>query len=262
MPPPDTDSYASNPRIGRAQHDLELMSTAQPHAHRTRLLDAEEAGDCSAIFNRCLMSTQVLTHYAVPDYARWFWAQPLNESYHWYRDELQLLQTNVLGSWVLRSPFHQWGVEALQEVFPDAILVQTHREPLESLAAGASRCESRRRIHSDEVDPLVCGRDVADEASRYARRFGQWREQHGAAVIDVGFRELIANPLDTLASIYRASGRKLGMHARMRMQSWLRSNPQYAESGQRRYDARRYGLDATAVQPHMTEYCERYRELF
>lgn len=257
LPPPDTASYTSNPRIGLVRHELQVMHAAQPETHRRRLPDAEEPGECSAVFNRCLMSTQALMHYAVPDYARWFWNQPLGERYRWYRDELQLLQTNVLGNWVLRSPFHQWGVAELHAVFPDALLVQTHREPLELLAAGASRIESLRKAHSDAVDPLACGRDASEMAYRYTRCFGEWREQGGATVIDVSYRELIASPLDTLAAVYRATGRKLGMQVRMRVQAWLRENPQYTQVP-RGYDALRYGLDATTVQHEMAAYSGRY----
>ena len=256
-PPPDTASYSSNPRIGLVRHELQVMNAAQPETHRTRLPDAEEPGDCSAIFSRCLMSPQTLMHYAIPDYARWFWKQPLGERYRWYREELQLLQTNVLGNWVLRSPFHQWGVAELHAVFPDAVLVQTHRELLELLAAGASRIESLRKAHSDAVDPLACGRDAGEMAYRYTRCFGEWREQHGATVIDVSYRDLIAKPLDTLASVYRATGRKLGMQARMRVQAWLRENPHYAP-GKRGLDGVRYGLDAAAVLHEMADYTGRY----
>ncbi len=257
LPPPDNASYSSNPRIGLVRHELEVMNAAQPKAHRTRLPDAEEPGECTAIFNRCLMSAQTLMHYAVPGYARWFWNQPLGESYRWYREELQLLQTNVLGNWVLRSPFHQWGVAQLHALFPDAVLVQTHREPLELLAAGASRIESLRLAHSDAVDPLACGRDAGAMAYRYTRCFGEWREQHGATVIDVSYRDLIAKPVDTLAALYRATGRKLGMQVRMRVQEWLRGNPQVAQ-GRRGHDALRYGLDAAAVQHEMADYSGRY----
>jgi Sulfotransferase family len=55
------------------------------------------------------------------------------------RGEKRFLQHLQLGCssrrWVLKSPDHVYGLEELLAVFPDAVIIQTHRNPFEVLPA-------------------------------------------------------------------------------------------------------------------------------
>jgi hypothetical protein len=265
LPPPEPSSYQDNPRIAQTEYDLARVFAAQPILRQVQLLHAQEAAECSPVFNRSLLSPQFLMHYHVPGYAEWFWQQPIDHAYRWYRDELLLLQTNVLGNWVLRSPFHQWGIASLRAEFPDAVLVHTHREPMDVLTSGASYVETLRRGHSDRVEPLYCGQDWCAMVQKYATRLEQWHATATQAdrdsVVDVSWRKLAADPIGTATAIYKAAGRKLGLETRMRMQAWLKNNPRHTAAESHR-DAARFGLDATAARQAVGAYGERCKAYF
>ena len=265
LPPPEPFSYESNPQISQTEHDVRTLLAATPALKGMRLIEAQAPAPCSHIFERALMGVRMITDFRVPGFADWFWAQPLEAPYRWYKDELLLLQTNVLGDWVLRSPFHQWGVETLLAEFPDALLVQVHRDPLQMLASGASLCETLRRGYSDSVDPLACGEDCTALVERYVGHFADWRKRveagGSAPVVDVSYSRLMADPLAILGAIYRAWDKKLGLEARMRMQAWLKGRPK-DDGGEQSPEPARYGIDADLVQRRFGAYIERYGEYF
>ena len=60
-------------------------------------------------------------------------------AYRWHRMFLQHLQSRHPATrWVLKSPGHIWCLDALLAEYPNALLVQTHRDPLRIIASLAS----------------------------------------------------------------------------------------------------------------------------
>jgi len=59
---------------------------------------------------------------------------------------------------VLKAPFHLGFLETLLATFPDARIVQTHRDPVETLPSIASMYAALWKLASDEVDEHEIGR--------------------------------------------------------------------------------------------------------
>ena len=58
-------------------------------------------------------------------------------AYRWHRQFLQHLQSrHPADRWLLKSPAHLWHLGALAAEYPDAVVVQTHRDPLRSYRVG------------------------------------------------------------------------------------------------------------------------------
>ena len=68
--------------------------------------------------------------------------------------------------WVLKSPFHLGYLDVLFEFFPDASVIQTHRDPLETIPSVASMYCALWELSTDRVDPLRVGSQCLE---RYAR---------------------------------------------------------------------------------------------
>ena len=67
----------------------------------------------------------------VPGYRDWYCANDQTPAYRYLRKLLQVLQWLWGGTrWVLKSPQHVEQLRPLLEVFPDAKIVQTHRDPV------------------------------------------------------------------------------------------------------------------------------------
>ena len=96
----------------------------------------------------------------VPGYQAWFEATDQVRVYQGHRRQLQYLQWRCPGApWVLKSPQHLWTLESLFEVYPDARIIQTHRDPLKIVASLTSLCCMLRSLTSDAIDPHAIGAD-------------------------------------------------------------------------------------------------------
>ena len=51
----------------------------------------------------------------------------------------------------VKSPAHLWTLDALTETYPDAVIVQTHRDPLKVISSVSALTNHLRRMASDET---------------------------------------------------------------------------------------------------------------
>lgn len=67
----------------------------------------------------------------------------------------------------------------------------------------------------------------------------------------------MADPLATIAQIYRAAHRELTEETAARMQRWLEENPR-AKHGAHRYQASDYGLDGARIRRDFADYTAHF----
>src|SRR2546422_2291535 len=114
--------------------------------------------ECVALTAHEFASMLFSTTHHVPSYDRWLESADLRPVYASHRRQLQYLQWRCRGErWVLKSPGHLWALDALLAVYPDARIVQTHRDPLRVVASLTSLVTLLRGLASDRVDPLAIG---------------------------------------------------------------------------------------------------------
>ena len=89
--------------------------------------------------------------YEVPTYNRWLLDEAdLAPAYRWHRLFLEHLQSGHMGErWLLKSPAHLWHLAALLAEYPDAVIIQTHRDPLKVIASVSALAVHLRRMASD-----------------------------------------------------------------------------------------------------------------
>ncbi|MDD3799021.1 MAG: sulfotransferase, partial [Novosphingobium sp.] len=106
--------YEANPDL-RAQHDI----------------SADSADECRFLFKHLLMDDGYGYLCDLPSYWAWFDAQSMAPAYRWHRNALKLIQYphDTKRRWVLKYPTHMAWIEELFEVYPDACIIQTHRDP-------------------------------------------------------------------------------------------------------------------------------------
>jgi hypothetical protein len=162
--------------------------------------------------------------------------------------------------WVLKSPVHIWCLDALLAEYPDAFLVQTHRDPLSIIASLSSLEQTLRSMTCD--DPTIP--EIAAEWSEYiiegldrsvsAREDGTVRADR---VVDVTFRDFMANPFGVIADIYAGLDLELTPETEQRMRDFLASHSQ-PEGGGHHYSFADTELDAGEIR----ERSRRYQEYF
>jgi hypothetical protein len=258
-PVPRPETYATDPRIAQIQANLEMSELIVPglltHHPMGALLPQEDVRIWAAQFSSMIFGVQ----YRLPTYSRWLlYDADHRNSYRYHRIFLQHLQSGVSGQWLLKSPAHLWQLDTLVAEYPDAVIVQTHRDPLNVISSIASLTQHVRRLASDHSDIGECARQSCEEITVGLERSMKVRDSGVLApgqLVDVQFADFIADPFATIRRLYTALGRELTPVAEQRMRDFLAAHP--GDGGRARYSWADTGLDADAVREQVADYQQR-----
>ncbi|MBN7796240.1 sulfotransferase [Parahaliea mediterranea] len=262
VPPPETATYTTDPRIAERAAGVALTEEFLPGFSRTHLIDAEEPDECYMLLNRDFLSVEYSAMFHIPSYANWLYAELCRrDAYRSHRRQLQLLQYRHPGHWVLKAPFHQLGLREILRYYPDAIIVQTHRAPMTFVGSGCSFSELLRRSGSDAVDKAEVGRDWMDMLRIYTHTFEADRAalepDYPGQFLDVHHDAFVTDPWPAVEAIYAARGTPLSALAREGMSRWLREHPK-GKHGRHEYRLEDYGISRGEVATLFVDYMARY----
>jgi len=225
-------------------------------------IGARHAQECVRITAADFRSMIFPTQYRVPSYARWLLEEAdMAPAYRWHRRFLQVLQSRHRAErWVLKSPGHVWCLGELLAEYPNALLVQTHRDPLRIIASVASLRTTLRQLASDDPSTAADAAEFAEYLIDGLDRSVAVRESGvvpAARVVDVQFAAFMADPFATIGEIYGRLGLELTREAESRMRAFLAENPQ-DKHGRHRYAFADTGLD----EPEWRARARRYQQHF
>lgn len=261
-PPPETATYKSDPRIADVQSKLEGTEFLIPGFLGMHELGAGLGQECVRITGGDFRSMIFPTQYRVPDYQHWLLHETdMASAYRYHRLYLQYLQSaNPADRCVIKSPAHLWAPWAMMHEYPDALVIQTHRDPVRVLCSLASLTDLLRRLASSEVslDAVAQGwvDDVAVGLDRIveARRDGTISESRA---VDVLFGDFLADPMSVVHEIYERLGIELTGEAERSMRAFLAEHPQEKYGGHA-YTFADTGLDAAELRERMRPYQEYF----
>jgi hypothetical protein len=258
-PPPERQRYETDVRIAHAHRELRWLDRLAPGFKAIHPLGAQVPLECLAITSYSFLSQRFHTMYRVPTYQEWLLGQDVRPAYALHRRFLQHLQWRTPAErWVLKAPSHIFAFDALYEAYPDALIVQTHRDPVTVLASVASLTAVLRSAFSDHVDLAEIGLEVtrhwADGLERAAlvRRRGQIPAER---FLDLNYRDLVNDPLAAVRRIYAQFDLPLTAATGERMRRYLAGHPQH-HGGRHVYSLASFGLD----QDHLTHRFKAYNQ--
>jgi len=248
-PPPEQASYDADPRIGATARQLKWLDFLMPDFETVHMIGARLPQECIAITSHDFRSYTFESMYAVPSYRAWHDRQDKRREYEFHRQFLQHLQWRCPGKrWVLKAPSHLLALEALLQVYPDAGILLTHRDPLKVLPSCASFTEVMRRAFSEKVDKAALAREVrqrwvegAGLAVKYRQAAGNLQHQ----LFDVRYGDLVRDPMGMVRRIYAHFDLELTAAAETAMQQFLWANPKN-KGGVHRYSLEEFGLNPEA----------------
>jgi hypothetical protein len=262
MPPPETATYDTDPRIDEVEERQAGVELLIPGFRAMHPLGARLAQECVRITAGDFRSLIFATQYRVPSYARWLLDEAdLAPAYRWHRVFLQHLQSrHPAPRWLLKSPAHLWHLDALLAEYPDALLVQTHRDPLRIIASVSSLQATLRRLGADDPDIVDIAHEWADYILDGLDRSVTAREDGIVStdkVVDVQFDEFVADPFGIVRRVYDSFGFELRDEAEAKMRAFYADHP-HEGPGVHTYSFADTGLDEGALR----ERARRYQEYF
>jgi hypothetical protein len=258
VPPPETASERTDPRIAHAAEQLDAMRRFAP-----RLAAMHEDTPDGPTENHDLLGMSFRTfHFGgmsfVPRYLAWWLTCDMEPAYRLMKRTLQLLQWRCPPTrWQLKSPPDSFCLDAILAVFPDARFVMTHRDPAAVLGSVCSLLHTMYEMTGTPPPAAAIGAAELASWAEAMRRLLAVRGRIGEArFADVHFHELVADPLGAIARAYERLGLPWTEAAEQGIRAWAAAHPR-GRHGEHRYRLEDWGLALSAVHESFRSYTER-----
>ncbi|HEX3845634.1 MAG TPA: sulfotransferase [Steroidobacteraceae bacterium] len=241
----------------RVQAQFYLMRLLAPELNSLHEVAAGEPEECTDITAQVFQSLRYDSVYRVPSYQSWLQHHGHVEAYRFHKRFLRHLDAQAPGRrWILKSPDHVFALDDIRTVYPDAVWVFIHRDPVAVLASVARLTEVLRRPFAHSVDLAEIGQQVCaswlDGAERMMREAAS-----STSILHLHYHEVICDPQKTVDRLFRHSGHGASGGTAQRMRKWLgkRSNRKHR---QRRYDLASFGLDPEKLRAQFAPYTDTF----
>lgn len=260
-PPAETETYQTDPRIERTQKRFDQVEQLAPGFQTIHPVGALMPQECIVPTASEFMSIRFQMSFDVSSYDEWLLQQDMTATYDHHRRFLQHMQSrHMTERWILKSPGHLGAIDTLFATYPDAMVVQTHRDPIRVIPSVANLEYTMRLIASDDVDPVRVGRQMIHVWSTLLEQGMEARQQHPereSQILDLSMREIVSDPIVCVEKIYERFELELSLETRERMQRYLDLHPK-DEFGIHRYSLEAFGLEEGAVSAAFKGYRERF----
>ncbi len=199
---------AGAPVARRVGHDVHAFwADLQPAYESMHRNAGDKPNECIFATMLEFLSDQWGGTYEVPTYAAYLVRTDQTEAYRYHRKVLQTLQRRERGHrWVLKAPSHLSQLGALFEVYPDARVIQIHRDPLKTVPSTISLMGTIKSMRSERVDVdslapwISVGYGMMLDDTIDARGTGRLPDHQ---FVDVRYADLMTDPLATIHDLYR-----------------------------------------------------------
>lgn len=262
-PLPTDAASGEDPRVALARAEVRAMIEANPALLAIHPFDAEAADEEGMLMEHSFMS--FFDSYAdIPGYTEWMWSHDQTPAYRHLKRMLKFLQWQkrrrgiAAQRWVLKAPHHLRQIDVLFKVFPGAQVIQTHRDPLETIPSIASFVYNLWAVYMENPDPVRAGRQWSDIFSRGTAETMAFRDaQNAERFLDVWFADTLTQPLAVVRAIYAFVGLELPQGVQEKMQGYLEDNRREKRPAHS-YAAEHFGLSAAGIAEDFAAYRQRY----
>ena len=255
---------SEDPRILAAEKQIKALAYLNPDFMAIHPMDARAADEEILLLDFSFISTTPEAAMHVPSYAKWLEGHDNTPAYEYLKLLLQYLQWqdkkagNLRKRWVLKTPHHLEYLDILLKTFPGAKLIQTHRDPVQTLASFCSMIAVGRGLGTDHVDPIEIGQHWGRKVSLMMDKTLAVRDKIGDSYfIDVNYKDVITDPVAEIRRIYTAIGDEVSVEFEQAIQCWRQENDQH-KHGKHEYKLEDFGLNEDNEKQRFLRYRQRF----
>ena len=258
-PRPPRSEWAAQPGYQEAETSLRLQYERDPSLKAIHVMSPELPDECRHLWMQDFADDTFEVNACIPTYSKWYAQKDMRPVYRRHRDVLKLIQSSgEPAPWVLKYSGHLRHLDALLDVYPDACIVWTHRDPTAVVPSYCSLATGWRGLFEREVDRHGLGGWLAEVCATSVDDAMKVREcADPARFYDLDFRELLRDPVAAVRDIYAYFGIEADEESEASMRAWHAENPQ-GKHGAHVYRAEDYGLTREGLAERFGAYLERY----
>ena len=245
-------------KLGKAEVDA--VVAASPEALDIHPWDYKGADEEILLLEHNFLSTVPESFMALPSYSEWIEEQDHTLAYEDLKKFIQYLQWQNPGRekkrWVLKSPHHLGFINKMISVFPDAKIIQTHRDPVKTVPSFCSMCANLFEPLTTNFDKVFIGKHWSNKLTRALNHCMNISEKHPDNFLDLEFLNMIKDPIDEMKKIYEFIGEPFGEKTEVAMEAWREENKH--EMGAHKYSLEEYDLTESQINDNFAKYQQKY----
>lgn len=222
--------------------------------------EADDPEECHWLLRNSFRNWGFVLWGAGEEYARWFVKQDLTGAYRYYRKQLQILTANGgAGRLLLKYPGHLGSVDELIRVFPNAKILWLHRNPMDSVPSVCSLAMAASSLNTNAADPERIGRMMLERMVWLVRKGMEARRRHPEEqFLDLHYRDLIRDPVQTVLRIYRFLGWRADPDLEDRLRGYVARDRESRSGVRHDYRPEDFGLTRERIGEEFRGYLERF----
>ena len=261
-PPPEAATFDTDPRAaGFDAYVAENFTGAWADVLKAHPIGARIPQECGMILETAFQGINPTMLFRLPGYYEWYRQADTRFGYRVHKMWLQhLAWKNPRSRWVLKVQEHAHHLPELIATYPDAVLVQPHRDPVTVMASISRLIEVIRCVSFERIDRAELGRELMhlwDDGQRAAMAWRTANPDH--QVLDLRFKDLIADPVAAVRQVYDHADIPFTEETEQAVSRWWREHPA-DKHGQHRYELADYGLTREMVEEVYADYIAIYRD--
>jgi hypothetical protein len=256
-PPPVAGQDGADPRIAEADKRHDAFVAACPAVALMTPYDPAGPVECYELF---YMSVHYM-HYDMfvhcPSYVAWVTdpARDHTPAYRYHKRVLKLLQWRCPPKrWQLKMPSHSCMMESLDQAYPDARFVMTHRDPVKVIPSATHLNVVVRTQFNVDPMKIFYGQHVTDFWDMAMKRLLAFRSRNEARFFDIYHGDQLIDAVPALSKLYEWLGWPLPARYIADLRAWRQSNPKADNP----YAAADYGLDTAKLRTRFAYYTDRF----
>lgn len=261
MPRPPIESWSKYPQFRQSAQLLEAHYAASPEARAAHHRAAEEVHECCFLLSQSFRCNILSCSHSSATYDAWWSSQSEWPGYQYYRRCVQLIGSNEPDTrWLLKNPGHIEHLDLLLAVFPDAKVIQTHRDPAKAVPSLVSLLMQMHPLmeegRADQRGEIMLRREVA-KWSNAVHKCDKVREDHPGQVLDIVHGDFHREPMKVLEQIYEFIGMEIGDDVRPLLQERIDEKPEL-QHGKHRYAIADFGMSEDEAREPFGDYIQRF----
>ena len=258
-PRPRREAWPDDPEFRACDDRMRGLYERSPEMKAIHWMAADLPDECWHLLAQNFAHSSWQANAHVPGYARWWAAHDMRPAYHRHRRNLALIgSAEPERRWLLKDATHLFDLGAFLDVYPDACLVQTHRDPVPAIASVCSLCWAARGPIDRAQDRRAFGRATLELWERAVLGALAVRRERGEGNFhDVPFEAFAADPLGAARGIQERFGLAPDAASEAALAAWQAAHPR-GEHGAHRYDLADWGLEAGEIRERFRPYTEAF----
>lgn len=259
FPMPNEVGIAPDPRRTRMDVAVSVLDAVMPHFALMHEITTDHVHEEIQLLANDVSTMLLETLADVPRWRDYYQSHDQTPHYEYLATQLRAMQYLRGGRrWLLKSPQHLEQVRVLNRVFPDSIVVFTHRDPVPVALSMIAMITYSARMHRTPVPVQQIAASWIDRLDQMLTALVRDRDTIGPdRSIDIRFDDFMADEIGVARRVYALAGEPFTDETEKAVTDYLAGHRR-GRLGSVETSFDMFGLDEAAARERFAPYAQRF----